>query len=255
MHDWRELDFFRERGGLSIESDLLEAEVCYDYELPRESSPVIKQILDCSGRAEKAMDWIKSLPYLCRWAPNLRVGNTPEPSEHPPVIPTACLLAQWFPLPWLAGSEVQRHSIVKALAKAYSGIRPLRLYPYPLQPQIEQILSLATDSDHQLTVISLDLREPYNRLVAQFKESLLKLGIRPSRKSRSKHPHQQGARFALERLCCYRLSRIPPKERDLLADEIGFLTGGLSDAKLSHATKAVLKNFADRHYLMASDIE
>jgi hypothetical protein len=257
--NWRELDFFHQPEGLSRKADLIEALICYDLELVRECQPLVDRILAVPNRVQKALDLIARDPYLARWSGNLVAGKVVENPETEPWIPTVCLLQPWFPEPWLAGCKIERAEIVEELRFSYSPVRPLAIYPYPLKPDLESELLRAMQIDQQkgsgarLFVVALDTKEPFRRLLAQFAQNLVRLGIKPSQiKVHSKHGRLSDAAHALERLACFRLSKLSTKDRDLAASGIDFLKDGFSRSRLSKAKRAVLKDFAARHYIMPS---
>jgi len=247
MRTWRELDFFRPHGGLSPNVHSLECAIAYDVELVRECQPLVESILRSPDRAQKAEAWVNNYPYLSRWSPNLAPGFVDHP-EREPRIPTACLLTPWFPAPWLSGSKENRRRIVKQLSRAYAVVRPLILRPYPLEPDFEKVLKIAQGDDHLYAVLSFNRKERFSRLVAQFKETLLKLGIRPEDKESRILRRYIGSVHALERLCCYRLAQLSTKDRDLAAEGINHLRNGVSRSKLSKAKKAVMQDFTARNY-------
>jgi hypothetical protein len=161
--DWRELDFFRAHYGLSKRTDQLEAAICYDFELPRECRPLIDHILSIPDRVELARSYLEGVPYYARWAPNY--------SEHPelePIIPLVCLLASWFPAPWLAGAKKERQRIVNLLAKSYAHERPLVLRPY--SEAYLKMLTRTVQVDRQkkkkpraysIYLVAIDANEPF----------------------------------------------------------------------------------------------
>jgi hypothetical protein len=258
-NDWRELDFFHRVKGLSRTTDLIEAAMCYDLELVRECLPLIDRILAVPDRRQKGLDLVAREPYLARWSGNLEAGKVVENQETEPWIPTVCLLAPWFPEPWLAGCKAERARIVEELKLSYNPVRPLAIFSYPLEPDLENELLRAVEIDQQkgfgyrLFVVAVNTKEPFGRLVTQFKQNLTKLGVRPSPvKEHSRHRRLIHAAHALERLCCFRLSKLSTEERDLAATRIDFLKGGVLRSRLSKARRAVLKDFAARHYLLPS---
>ena len=111
--DWREYDFFNVTAGLSIHDTSPECAIAYDYELVRMSQPLCDRIMECQDTLSRGHAWASSVPYHCRWFPNLIPGEVPEHPELEPLIPTACLLAEWFPAPWLAGSQKERRAVVR----------------------------------------------------------------------------------------------------------------------------------------------
>ena len=246
MIDWVEYDFFRSPAGLSPYSDLLEAEICYDYELLRESSALVAKLVATPDRLVKAASWVASLPYLSRWMLSRWLA---ESEARQPLIPTACLLASWFPAPWLTGAKSERRQVIELLRKAYAPARPLVMYPYPLSPELEHVLTLTAENKRKMSVIIWNPNEPRHRLLAQFGENLFDMGVTSSRKARSQHSRRANAKAALERLCVYRMAKFPRNERDLLLETTRTLKHGLSDARISRASKAVRKDFQERRYL------
>jgi hypothetical protein len=251
MLDWREVDFFRIRDGLTP-SDTTEAEIAYDFELTREYPPLIERILACPDRTEIARAHLASVPYLACWAPSLRSAFVTSP-EFAPLIPTACLLAPWFPATWLYGSRVDRQNLVKELTKAYAHIRPLRLGPYPLDPAYEKALmrSIAdnTSQGHRYEVFTLviDEMEPFETTASRLIQARKDLGHKPMPRG-AHHRKDRGAVTALHRLACYRLSKIPINERDLITETLDFLHVKNVGKKIADAKRQVLIDLRNRRY-------
>jgi hypothetical protein len=247
MHDWREFDFFRSIGGLSSSDDSPEYAITYDYELARDCRPLCARIVACSNRLERAKAWAESMPYHSRWFTNLMPGVVPERPGMEPLIPTACLLAPWFPAPWLTGSLTERRAVISALERAYAHARPLMLRRYPLSDDTKRILESVTEDRRYIRADILFNRETtIGKLVSQFRKSLLEPGLLLSPSDRKRHV---SAVRSLERLCCYRLGALPVEERDVAAAGVTHLPNGLTSDKLSKARKSVRTDFAARHYI------
>jgi|SRR6516164_6565897 len=158
IFDVKEFRFFSFRGGLARYGNELQASITFDYELVRESQALIDFILECADREERARSYLKALPDLARWAPNLKSGQLIESPELAPRIPTVSLITPWFPARWLAGTKKDRGEIVKELARAYAPVRPVKLYSYPLTAELERRLG---GLGKPLYVIALDGNEPF----------------------------------------------------------------------------------------------
>jgi hypothetical protein len=102
MHEWRRLDFFRPATGL-LRENTTECEIAYDYELAVDCAPLVSRIQAHPDRAQRALAWVSSHPYISRWMLNLVPGAVLESPGTEPLVPTACLLTPWFPQPWLTG--------------------------------------------------------------------------------------------------------------------------------------------------------
>src|SRR4029077_18674848 len=101
------------------------SEIAYDFELVRCSSALVDYILTFEDRKQRALSSLARTPYLARWAGGLKAGHVPEKIETlklEPIIPTACLIASWFPCPWLHGSCKERRQIVQLLKRAYASV-------------------------------------------------------------------------------------------------------------------------------------
>ena len=249
MRNWREFDFFRERGGLSSSDDSPEHAMTYDYELVRDCQPLCAQITACPHTLERAKAWAESTPYYSRWFTNLMPGLVPERPDLEPLIPTACLLAPWFPAPWLTGSLTERRAVISALERAYAPVRPLMLRRYPLSDDTKRILESMTESGRYMRAeIVFDRATTLGKLANQFRQALLEPGLLVSPSDQKRHV---SAVRSLERLCCHRLGLLPVAERDVVAEGIAHLPNELSRAKLSLARKAVRKDFNARRYLLS----
>jgi hypothetical protein len=250
VKDWREYDFFRTTGGLSASDDSPESVIAYDCELVLGCPPLVERVQLIPDRIEKARRWVEAYPYLSRWMPSSGVAI--ERPELAPLIPTACLLAGWFPAHWLAGSKAARLSIVRSLRRAYTNTRPLNLHPYPLSQDYGHVLSLASDKERHLwALLVLDRTERHHRLVARFSQALWELGIYPDKSEPARKKRYVDAVRALKRLACHRLGNLPIAERDVLASQVAHLKGGLSSNKLWRARKAVSADFQARRYLIS----
>jgi hypothetical protein len=249
--DWRELDFFRARYGLSKRTDQLEAEICYDYELVRECKPLIDYILSFPNRAERARSYLQRLPDYARWAPNLETGVCSEHPEHEPIIPLACLLASWFPAPWLSGQKTERQRIVSQLARSYAHNRPLPLHPY--SEEYRKMLELSVWLDRKegrpytIFLVALAEDEPFETTTARLIAARKALGHKP-RPASKHHRYTRGAAAALHRLSCYRLAKLPPENRDPLIAELDFLRMKNVDSNISQKRKKVLIDLRIRNY-------
>jgi hypothetical protein len=205
-----------------------------------------------------------------------------------PFVPTAALLASWFPKRWLEGNPAERAQITELLTRSYSTGRPLSLKPYPLPAEEEKFIQESIAAANQslrhfygLYVVSIDWTEPFSRLEKRFARWLKENDPRKRREARLKgiehlkkgkkggarvryyqlvnelpylpprRSAQQNlsARAPLERLTCYRLSKRPPTERRKLIQKINWLTPGEYLAtKISRAKKAVEKDLMARAY-------
>jgi hypothetical protein len=146
MTDWREYDFFRSIDGLKVNDNSTECAIAYDYELARDCQPLCTRIATCPNVLGRAQAWTETMPYHSRWFTSLTPGVVPERPDLEPLIPTACLLAPWFPAPWLAGSLAERQTVVSALERAYAPVRPLMLRPYPLSDDTKRILAVTAEN-------------------------------------------------------------------------------------------------------------
>jgi hypothetical protein len=250
MLDWREYDFFRSIGGLKTTNDTPECALAYDYELAHDCPPLCTQIAACPNAVERGLAWASSMPYQSRWFGNLTPGIVPERPELEPLIPTACLLAPWFPSPWLAGSFSERRAVMAALERAYTPVRPLMLRRHPLNEATERILTTITSGHghYTRTEILFDRTASPGKLINQFRKALLEPGLLlpPSNRKRHVSPVR-----SLEQLCCYRLGLIlPVADRDVAAAGIAHLPKGLTQDRLSKARKHVRTNFSERHYIL-----
>jgi hypothetical protein len=249
INDWRELYFFRSRGGIS-DSDLLQAAICYDYELVRSSSAITDYIVESPGRVEHAMAYLQRLPYLARWAPNLqpeRMPKDPEVWPSPEVIPTCAVLAPWFPAPWLHGRLEDRRKICHVLTKAYSDVRPLHLRPWPVDPEIIRLLQ--QQEDYSLWVVALDDKEPLETSARRFIRARQELSQKPRKRSKF-HRTDRGPIAALNRLTCYRLSLLSPQQRREWAEKLPDFSGVRNvDTKVAQGKRLVLEDFRKRNYL------
>jgi hypothetical protein len=244
--DLKELQFFGVRGGLSRYGDQLQAAIAYDYELVRQSRALIDYILECPEREERGRSYLDALPDLARWAPNLKLGQVIESPELAPLIPTGCLITPWFPDRWLAGSKKDRGRIVRELACAYAAVRPLKLYPQPISPELERRLLALGKS---LYVVSLDENEPFATTATRLTEARKALGHKPLKRSKH-HQYDRGPVAALDRLSCYRLSLLPREERQKLIGNFDFLRSKNVDSKISKGRKAILEDLRKRNYIM-----
>jgi hypothetical protein len=248
MRDWREFDFFRSDGGLSSSDDSPECAIAYDYELVRDCQLLCARIAACPNRLECAKTWTESMPYRSRWFTNLIPGVVPERPDLEPLIPTACLLAPWFPASWLAGSPDARHAVVRAMERAYATVRPLMLRRYPLSDNTRQMLESVTEGGRYMRAeIVFDRTATPGKVFNQIRKALLEPGLFLSPSSRKRHA---SAIRSLERLCCHRLGSLPVAERDVAAEGITRLPNGLPRAKLSLSRKSIRADFAARHYIL-----
>jgi hypothetical protein len=252
MLDWREFDFFRPRYGLSA-ADSLESEIAYDFELVRCSSALVDYILTFEDRRSRALASLARNAYLARWADGLKAGYVPEDIESlrlQPVIPIACLIAPWFPAPWLSGSCKERRQIVQLLKKAYASIRPLQLKPYPVDPEYLQKLESARSTTFQLWVIGIDEQEPFATTAARLIQARKELGHKPARRSKH-HRTDRGSIAALGRLTCYRLSLMPRVQRAECIEKISMFSRLKNvDTKLTQGASSVKHDFRKRNYAM-----
>jgi hypothetical protein len=252
MHDWRELDFFRSRGGLST-TDSLESEIAYDFELVRCSSALVDYILTFEDRRSRALPSLARNAYLARWADGLKAGHVPENIETlrlAPIIPTACLIASWFPCPWLHGSCKERLQIIQLLKRAYTRVRPLQLKPYPVDPEYLRILELAQTKTFQLWVVGIDDQEPFETTAARLIQARKELGHKPARRSKH-HRTDRGAVAALNRLTCYRISLMSPEQRAVWIEKLPALFRSKNvDTKIAQAAALVKQDFRKRQYSM-----
>lgn len=252
--DWRELDFFRSRGGLST-TDSLESEIAYDFELVRCSNALVEHILTFEDRRSRALSSLARNAYLARWADGLKAGYIPKDEDIEslrlqPVIPTACLIASWFPCPWLHGSCKERRQIVQLLKRAYASVRPLQLKPYPVDPEYLQKLESARTKTFQLWVIGIDEQEPFKTTAARLIQARKELGHNPARRSKH-HRTDRGAVGALHRLTCYRLSLMLPEQRAVwIEKQPAFARSKNVDTKIAQGTASVRRDFRKRNYSM-----
>jgi hypothetical protein len=250
--DWREYDFFRAPYGLSKRTDQLEAEICYDYELVRECRPLIDYILSFPDRAERVQLYLQSLPVYARWAPNLKTGVYSEYPQHEPIIPLVCLLTPWFSAPWLSGSRKERQRIVHQLAKSYDHLRPIPLHPYA--EESARMYAFATLRDrlqgtpYTIFFVPVAEDEPFKTTATRLTQARKELGHNP-RPASKHHRYTRGAAAALNRLSCFRFSKLLPRERDPLIESVDFLRLKNVDSQLSRGKAAVLKDLGKRNYL------
>ena len=248
MTDWREYDFFRSIDGLKVNDNSTECAIAYDYELARDCQPLCTRIAACPNTLERAKAWTEDMPYHSRWFTSLTPGAVPERPDLEPLIPTACLLAPWFPAPWLAGSLTERQTVVSALERAYAPVRPLMLRPYPLSDDTKRILAVAAEGGRYMRAeIVFDRAAPHGKLVNQFRKALLEPGLLLSPSDQKRHV---SAVRSLERLSCHRLGLLSVPDRDVAAAGVAHLAGKLSRYKLSKARKNMLSDFSARHYTM-----
>jgi hypothetical protein len=252
MLDWRELDFFRSRGGLST-ADSLESAIAYDFELVRCSSALVDYILTFEDRKQRALASLTRTPYLARWADGLKAGHVPENIESlrlEPIIPTACLIASWFPAPWLSGSCKEQKQIVHLLKKAYASVRPLQLRPYPVDPKYLQKIESARSETFQLWVIGIDEQEPFKTTAARLIQARKELRHKPTPRSKH-HRADRGSAAALGRLTCYRLSLMPRAQRAEWIEKIPMFSRLKNvDTKLTQGAASVRSYFRKRNYAM-----
>jgi hypothetical protein len=246
--DWREYDFFKSIDGLKVDDNSTECAIAYDYELARDCRPLCARIVACPDALERAQAWVSSMPYHSRWFPNLTPGVVPEHPELEPLIPTACLLAPWFPAPWLAGSLSERRAVISALERAYVPTRPLILRPYPLSDDTKRILAVAAEGGRYMRAeIVFDRTANPGKLVNQFRKALLEPGLLLSPSNQKRYV---SAVRSLERLSCCRLGLLSLSDRDTATEGISHLPNGLTRHKLSKARKSVRTDFSTRHYIM-----
>ena len=250
MIDWREYDFFSLVDGLNVHDSSPECAIAYDCELARDCQPLCTRIATCPNALERAKAWAEAMPYHSRWFTGLTPGAVPERPDLEPLIPTACLLAPWFPAPWLAGSLTERRAVISALERAYAPVRPLMLRTYPLNTDTERMMALvADDGRYMRAVVMFDKAAPIEKRVAQFRKAMREIGPGPAPAPSGRRRHSSAIR-ALERLCCHRLGLLPVADRDVAAAGIAHLKNGLSRAKLSLSHKWVRTDFEARHYLL-----
>ena len=282
---WQAFDFFRAKGGLSPITDSVQMEICYDIELVLECSSLIERILAWKDRMRAARAWIKSSPSDARsmWLPE-ECQKLRRPWR--PFVPTVAVFCPWFPANWLCGSAVEREKIVTALTPAYSRLKPLRLDLYPLSTELEQIReqrlrqSMEWDNrnrsrNYKRYILTIDWTELPTRIIQRFAlwvtqnnpevrqqelyedlfghlrgskhydELILRIPRVPKQRSAQQN---RNARWPLERLTAYRLSKLSITEREAILDMLNLRSTDLSH-KLKRARAAVEKDLQARGYL------
>jgi hypothetical protein len=295
MAELLELDFFnvagerQSRKKFSRRESGIELEICNDYELARECPRLIEFILAWKDREQKALAWVEIAPEFARSmdVPEGADVDIADKSVWRPFLPTAVLLAGWFPKPWLYGTSAQRQKIVEALSRSYDVRRALFIRPYPLDPEEENFIrdKIAADNSRkkhpanlELYVIAIDWTEPLTRLrerfvqwhrenhpivkrqallaeikhlkgTARYAEILSRFPvIPPERKAyRNFKPYQ-----LLERVTCYRLWKMNRVDRVEALANLRWLKVKNLWKKMDEARKAVLEDLEARRYLEQS---
>jgi hypothetical protein len=292
MAELLELDFFNVAGEPASENKFsrrdsgIELEICYDYELARMCETLIERIRAWKDRKQKALDWVKSAPEFARsmFLPEVTDVDIVDKAVWRPFLPTAVLLAGWFPKPWLYGASSQRQKIVEALSRSYSGRRPLFIRPYPLDPKMEKLIrdKIASDNarkkhppNFKLYIMAYDWTEPLTRSIERFvqwhrqnhpivgRQALLKEikhlegtsrhaeilsrfpVILPERKAyRNFKPYQ-----LLERVTCYRLLKMNRVDQAEALANLRWLKVKNLWKKMDSAREAIEKDLRGRRYL------
>jgi hypothetical protein len=289
MLEWPEYDFFRTNGGLSSNTDGVEMEICYDYELARCSQKLVQRILAWDDRQRVARSLVQDGPYQARSAWLLEKDDVGENPIWRPWVPTAALLASWFPDPWLCGPAPERKNVVELLGRSYWRIGPLRFDPYPPAPEKENLRRQAIEWDNSRSrnferyVLEIDWTQPLTRIKRRF--ALWLTENNPTNRRQiwceaelAKIEHLKGImdydklvadvlrqyplpapvrsgrmntnpRLPLERLACYRLSGLPSKDRKKFIVKLEWLKAENIEPKISRAKRAVLRDLKTRFYL------
>jgi hypothetical protein len=109
--DWREFNFFKTGVGLS-RNDQLSVQVCLDYELARECPWIVEE----PNLSEKERQrTIAEATHRYEFG----IFNEGGAQERMFVFPIVCIVASWFPSPWLSAPEKERQKVIKTLAALY----------------------------------------------------------------------------------------------------------------------------------------